>query len=146
MRGFGIASIAAAALSTALFATSVTADLPSIVIKVRIPPFVAFQYRMLTIHRDLISSTRMVPSSSFVVSHINKMLTRMAQPPAHLHLQTPSPIQLGASRSSASFREPSLSLPRAVSLAASSDVNAFWAAAPDRRQSPTSDKCMRKHN
>jgi hypothetical protein len=34
MKGFGIASIAAAALSTALFATSVTADLPPIVIKV----------------------------------------------------------------------------------------------------------------
>jgi hypothetical protein len=95
MKGFGIASIAAAALSTALFATSVTADLPPIVIKVCIPPFAAFQHRILTIYRDLISSTRTVPSSSFVVSHINKMLTRMAQPPAHLHLQTLSPTQLG---------------------------------------------------
>jgi hypothetical protein len=94
MKGFEIASIATAVLSAALFATSVTADLPSIVIKVRIPPFVAVQYRVLTIYRDLISSTRMVPSSSFVGSHINKMLIRMAQPPAHLHLQTLSPIQL----------------------------------------------------
>jgi len=94
MKGFGIASIATAALSTALFATSVAADLPSIVIKVRIPPFVTSQYRMLTIYRDLISSTRMVPSFSFVVSHINKMLTQMAQLLAHLHLQTLSPIQL----------------------------------------------------
>lgn len=35
MKSFGIVSIAAAALSGALFATTVTADLPPIVIKVR---------------------------------------------------------------------------------------------------------------
>jgi hypothetical protein len=37
MKCFGIASIAAAALSGALFVTSVTADLPPIVIKVQPP-------------------------------------------------------------------------------------------------------------
>jgi hypothetical protein len=96
MKTFGLASIATAALSTALFATSVTADLPPIVIKVRVPRFSVPQYRRLIIYRDLISSMRTGLNSSFVVSHINKMLTRMAQPPAHLPLQTLSQIKLDA--------------------------------------------------
>jgi len=64
MKSFRLASIAAAALSEALFATSVTADLPPIVIKVRpLRKFVCEAQHLMN-SRDPTSSSKTVPSSS----------------------------------------------------------------------------------
>lgn len=64
MKSFGLASIAAAALSGALFATSVTADLPPIVIKVRPLRKLVCEAQHLMNPRDPTSSSKMVLNSS----------------------------------------------------------------------------------
>jgi hypothetical protein len=64
MKSFRLASIAAAALSGALFATSVTADLPPIVIKVRPLRISLCEAQYLMNPRDHTSSSKTVLSSS----------------------------------------------------------------------------------
>lgn len=83
MKPFGLTSFATAALST-LFATQVTATLQPIVIKVR-PQICEYRrtYHANSLSRDPISSTRTVPSSSFVVLHTNKTSAQMVPHQAH---------------------------------------------------------------
>lgn len=82
MKTSGIASIAAAALSgAALFATSVTADLPPIVIKVRqlgSNPSIT-QHTDENLSRAPISSTRMVPNFLYEELLTSKTFLPMAQ-------------------------------------------------------------------